>query len=29
LSHWVFRAHFLPNGNHNPGELRESQLAFS
>ncbi len=21
------RAHFLPNGNHNPGELRESQLA--
>ena len=24
-----FRAHFLPNGIHNPGELRESQLAFS
>ena len=27
-SQLIFRAHFLPNGIHNPGELRESQLAF-
>jgi hypothetical protein len=25
----AFLAHFLPNGIHNLGELRESQLAFS
>jgi hypothetical protein len=26
-SHSILRAHFLPNGNHNPGELRQSQLV--
>ena len=25
--HSNHRVHFLPNGNHNPGELRQSQLA--
>jgi hypothetical protein len=28
LTRSIFRANFLPNGMHNPGELRESQLAF-
>ena len=28
FSHTNLRAHFLPNGIHNPGELREYQLAF-
>jgi hypothetical protein len=28
LSHSNLRANFLPNGIHNPGELRQSQLSF-
>jgi hypothetical protein len=28
LSHSIHRAHFLPNGNHNPGELRQPQFLF-
>jgi hypothetical protein len=29
FSHSNHRVHFLPNGNHNPGERRQSQLSFS
>ncbi|MFM8398406.1 MAG: hypothetical protein ACKOAH_11315, partial [Pirellula sp.] len=28
FSHSILRAHFLPNGNHDPGELIRRQLAF-